>query len=71
MEHRVAGDYLVWRQTLRAVEDLGAFRPTHRNLIAADGRAERVDVAEMTASGFRIAHARPLASTATTTNAAT
>ncbi len=53
-------DLAVWRETLRAVEDLGAYRTSHRNLVATDGRAEAVRVAEMTASGFRLARTVPI-----------
>lgn len=54
-----------WRDTLRSVEDFGAFQTVERNLIidhsaagdspAADGPAAPVFIAEMTASGFRLA----------------
>jgi putative ABC transport system permease protein len=48
-------DLVTWREALRAVEDLGAYRTLSRNLITRGARPEPVRVAEMTASGFRIA----------------
>jgi putative ABC transport system permease protein len=48
-------DYDAWRAALRSVRDLGAFRSERRNLITDEGRIELVDVASMTASGFRVA----------------
>ena len=54
-----AYDYVSWRAALRSVRDLGAFRSQRRNLITDDGRIELVDVAAMTASGFRVARVSP------------
>lgn len=53
-------DFVTWRDELKSVEDLGAFRPINRNLIVADGHADQVVGAEMTASGFRLARVPPL-----------
>ena len=53
-------DLADWREALRAVETLGAYRTTDRNLITPGARPEAVRVAEMTASGFRIARVAPL-----------
>jgi hypothetical protein len=53
-------DCLAWRDGLRSVRELGAFRDERRNLIAADGRTELVRVAAITASGLRIARVSPL-----------
>ncbi|MEW5931872.1 MAG: ABC transporter permease, partial [Gemmatimonadota bacterium] len=49
-----------WREELRAVAELGAYRTVDRNVAAPDGGAEPLRVAEMTASGFRIARVPPL-----------
>ncbi|HEX2190911.1 MAG TPA: ABC transporter permease [Longimicrobiaceae bacterium] len=49
-----------WRAELRALEDAGAYRIVDRNLFGPDGRAEPLRVAEMTASGFRVARVPPL-----------
>jgi putative ABC transport system permease protein len=59
-EPRILHDFVAWRGELRSLEDLGAFRTIRRNLIAADAAAEPVPVAEMTASGFRVARVPPL-----------
>ncbi|HEX6068781.1 MAG TPA: ABC transporter permease [Longimicrobiaceae bacterium] len=53
-------DLAAWREDLSAVGEIGAFRTLPRNLIGPDGRAEPLRVAEMTASGFRIARVPPL-----------
>src|SRR5687768_2227536 len=52
-------DLASWRAELRAVDQLGAYRTVDRNLITPNGRPEPVRVAEMTASGFRIARVPP------------
>jgi len=54
------GDLERWGATLQTVEDLGGFQTIERRLIV-DGRpAEWVRVAEISASGFRLARVRPL-----------
>jgi len=66
-------DFARWRDSLRSLEDIGAFQTLERNLILGDGsvargaganlertHAETVSIAEMTASGFRLARVRPL-----------
>src|SRR5688572_14483868 len=53
-------DLAVWREALPAVGELGAYRTVDRNLITPEGPSEPVRVAEMTASGFRIARVPPL-----------
>lgn len=58
-EPRVLHDFITWRDTLRSVVDVGAFRQVSRNLIAADTSPETVNVAEITASGFRVARVPP------------
>ena len=45
---------------LRSIIDLGAYRDASPNLVGADGGAEPAVAAEITASAFRIAPARPL-----------
>jgi putative ABC transport system permease protein len=57
---RVLHDFDVWRRELGSVIDLGAFRTIHRNLITTSGRGEPVVLAEMSASGFRVARVPPL-----------
>jgi predicted permease len=53
-------DLVTWREELRAVEGLGAYRTIDRNLITRDGRPEPVRIAEMTASGFRLTRVPPV-----------
>lgn len=52
-------DLAVWRDELTTVGELGAYRQATRNLLG-EGPAEPLRVAEMTASGFRIARTAPL-----------
>ena len=54
-ERRSLHDFITWREELRSVEDLTAFRTVQRNLITGVGPPEVVQVAELTASGFRLA----------------
>ena len=53
-------DMETWREELRAVELIGAYRTVDRNLITAQGRPEPVRIAEMSATGFRVAGVPPL-----------
>ena len=53
-------DLVVWREAVPALAELGAFRTVDRNLVHDGGRPEPVRIAEMTASGFRIARVPPL-----------
>ncbi len=59
-EEQALHDFFTWREELESVEDLGAFRTLERNLITGEGRGEPVTLAEMTASGFRMARVPPL-----------
>lgn len=54
MEPSGLHDFVVWREELRSVEELGAHRTVERNLITGDGRGEPVEVAEISASGFQV-----------------
>src|SRR4051812_29043715 len=53
--------YAQWRAAMVGVADLGAYRNLSRNVITADAWAESARVAEITASGFRIARVAPIA----------
>ena len=53
-------DLVTWREVLPAIAEFGAYRTVDRNLITREGRPEPVRIAEMTASGFRIARVPPL-----------
>jgi putative ABC transport system permease protein len=58
---QVLHDFLIWRRELRSLVDLGAFRTIRRNIITEAGVAgDPINIAEMTASGFRIARVPPL-----------
>jgi predicted permease len=60
-EDKVLHDFLQWRQSLRSLTDVGAWRNSSRNLIvSAGGDSRPVHVAEMSASGFRVADGEPL-----------
>jgi predicted permease len=49
-----------WGATLRSLDDLGGFQTLERRLIVDNGAAEWVRVAEISASGFRLARVQPL-----------
>ena len=59
-EARLLHDFLVWRRELRSVVDLGAFRDIQRNLVSETGQGAPIELAEMTASGFRLTRVPPL-----------
>ncbi|HEX2203803.1 MAG TPA: ABC transporter permease, partial [Longimicrobium sp.] len=60
VEDRALHDFAAWREGLRTVEELGAFRSVARNL-AVDGAAPvPAGVAEISAAGFRVARVAPL-----------
>jgi predicted permease len=59
-EEKVLHDFLEWRQSLRSLTDVGAWRDSSRNLVVAAGDARPVNVAEMSVSGFRVADGEPL-----------
>lgn len=59
-ERRILHDYHVWREELKSVPEIGAFRTVTPNLIAPGAQPESVRVASMSASGFRVARVPPL-----------
>lgn len=59
-EGRVLHDFLQWRQSLRSLTDIGAWRDSSRNLVVDKGDARPVNVAEISVSGFRVADGEPL-----------
>src|SRR5829696_4684222 len=59
-ESQLLHDFLAWRRELRAVVDVGAFRTVQRNIITETVQGEPITLAEMTASGFRVARVPPL-----------
>lgn len=52
-------DFRAWREQLKRMQELGAFVLVERNL-TVDGSTEPIAVAEITASGFRIARVVPM-----------
>ncbi|MBW3553376.1 MAG: ABC transporter permease [Gemmatimonadetes bacterium] len=59
-EERIAHEFGIWRGELESVGELGAFRTLERNLLLGEGHGQPVQVAEMTASGFRVARVPPI-----------
>ncbi len=57
---RILHDFVVWREQLRSVEHVAAFRTELRNVSTAEGPAEPVLGAEMTPEGFDLAATPPL-----------
>jgi predicted permease len=53
-------DFVRWRDALRSVTEVSAMRRSERNVMTPDGPPRQVSVAEITASGFRVARVRPL-----------
>jgi predicted permease len=60
VEPRALSDFIVWRDALQSVTDLGAYRDISRNLIVGNDGGRQVRAAEITASAFRIAPEPPL-----------
>ncbi|MFL5579893.1 MAG: ABC transporter permease [Gemmatimonadaceae bacterium] len=54
-EPHLLHDFARWRESVKSVEDLGAFRTIPRNLIVQGTVGEPVPVAEISASAFRVA----------------
>ena len=50
----------LWREAMKSVEEIGAYRNLSRTVITNEGSAETARVAEMTASGFRITRVPPV-----------
>ena len=59
-EPRVLHDFAAWRAELKSVAELGAYRVAERNLVANDGESRPAELAEISASAFRVVGARPL-----------
>src|SRR5688572_17094927 len=59
-ERQAVHDLVAWRQEMKSVVDIAAFRNVDQNLIAGEGPPELVPVAEMTASAFRVARVAPV-----------
>lgn len=59
-EERILFDFLEWRQSLRSFVEMGAWRDASRNLVVDNSAGAPLNVAEMSASGFRVSDATPL-----------
>jgi predicted permease len=59
-ERRIVREFDEWRDHLRTVSDVGAFRPAVMSITGNDGRTEGLRGVEMSASGFRVARVPPL-----------
>jgi predicted permease len=53
-------NFVAWRDSLRSIEQLAAYRALDRNLVTEDGRAEPVRGVEISAAAFDIAQVPPL-----------
>ncbi len=60
VERRALYDFDVWRGALRSVVDLGAYRDVPHNLALGPDDVRLTQVAEISASAFRITSAKPL-----------
>jgi putative ABC transport system permease protein len=59
-ELRATHDFVAWRGSVQAVQDLGAYRTVTRNLMITEGLAEPVFTAEVTAAAFRALRVPPM-----------
>jgi putative ABC transport system permease protein len=56
---QAAHDFVTWRDELKTVQELGAFRTVGRNLFAAGGAPESIRIAEITATGLAVPRVQP------------
>ena len=59
-ERRSLHDFLLWREHMRTVEHIAAFSTVERNLIVPGGTVDLIQIAQITASAFRITKVPPL-----------
>jgi predicted permease len=55
-----AHDFVAWRNELQSIRDLSAFRNETRYLVVEGQGADLVDVAQMSAAGFRVTRVAPV-----------
>jgi putative ABC transport system permease protein len=60
VETQVLHDFVRWRQDLRSVQEIGAYRSGERNLTIANRVPEPIDVAEISAVAFSLTRVPPL-----------
>jgi putative ABC transport system permease protein len=56
---QAAHDFITWRDEMKTVQELGAFRTVGRNLVVPGSAAEPVQVAEITSTGLNVPHLQP------------
>lgn len=59
VDRRALHDLVTWKTAVHSIVDVGAYRYVERNLIEPGRTPETLRVAEMTASGFRLARVAP------------
>lgn len=59
-EGRSLHDFVIWREQVKTIDNLGAAVPFVRNLVTEDGRVEPVRGAEVTAGAFGLLGTAPL-----------
>jgi len=59
-ESRSLHEFVAWRDEVRSIQDFGAYTTPERNLITEAGGAEPVEIAEISASAFRLVRVPPL-----------
>ena len=59
-ERRLLHDFMIWRQELKSVEELGAYRTLERLLSVGRANPEPVTVAEISASAFQLVRVPPI-----------
>jgi hypothetical protein len=59
-ERRLLHDFMLWRQDLKSVEELGAYRTLERLLSVGRANPEPVMVAEISASAFQLVRVPPI-----------
>lgn len=59
-EPRVTRDFLEWRNSLRSIDDLGAYSAERRNLFAGNTPPAVIRTAALTSAAFRTARVSPL-----------
>jgi predicted permease len=59
-EPHLLHDFLIWRDQLKTIDELGAYRLFERNLVTDDSRSLPVRVAEISASAFPLTRVSPV-----------
>ena len=59
-ERRATHDFVAWRNSVRSVQHLAAYRTVTRNLMVTEGLAEPVFTAEVSAAAFRVLRVPPM-----------